>query len=93
MEDEAVALNVAVVAPAETANEAGTVSSVLLLDSVTVDPPVGAACVRVTVHVLTTLATRLFGLQDRLETAAAVPVRLRIVVPELLPRVAVSVAL
>jgi len=92
MEDEAVALNVAVVAPAATVTEAGTASSVLLLDKVMLDPPVGAACVSVTVHVLTALAARLFGLQDRLDTAAAVPVRLRLVVPELLPRVAVTVA-
>ena len=48
----AVALNVAVVAPAATATDAGTVSEALLLASVTLDPPVGAAWVNVTVHLL-----------------------------------------
>jgi len=48
----AVALNVAVVAPAAIVTEAGTVNNVLLLASVTVAPPV-AACVNVTVHALT----------------------------------------
>jgi hypothetical protein len=38
----AVALNVAVVAPAATVTDAGTVSKVLLLPSVTLDPPAGA---------------------------------------------------
>ncbi len=55
MEDDAVALKVAVVDPADTVTDAGTVSNALLLDSVTVDPPVGAVCVSVTVHVLAPL--------------------------------------
>jgi hypothetical protein len=45
-----VAVNVAVVAPDETVTEAGTVSSVLLLASATVDPPAGAVCDSVTVQ-------------------------------------------
>lgn len=40
---DAVALNVAVVAPAATVTDAGTVSRVLLLASVTAEPPTGAA--------------------------------------------------
>jgi len=48
----AAVVKVAVVAPEETATEAGTVSNLLLLASVTVEPPVGAVCVNVTVHVL-----------------------------------------
>lgn len=52
----AVALNVAVVAPAVTVTAAGTLSEVLLLASVTLDPPVGAAWLSAAVHVLTLLA-------------------------------------
>ena len=55
MEEPAVALKVAVVAPAATVTEAGTVSRALLLASVTLVPPVGAAWVTVTVQVLTAL--------------------------------------
>lgn len=50
MEDDAVALNVAVAEPDATVTEAGTVSSALLLESVTLVPPAGAVCVSVTVH-------------------------------------------
>ena len=42
IEAAAVALKVAVVAPAVTVTEAGTVSRALLLARVTLDPPVGA---------------------------------------------------
>ena len=52
----AVALKVAVVAPADTVTEAGTVSRALLLASVTLEPPAGAVWVRVTVQVLTAIA-------------------------------------
>jgi hypothetical protein len=47
------ALNVAEVDPAATVTEAGTVSAVLLLKRVTIDPPVGAAVVSVRVQILT----------------------------------------
>ena len=63
------ALKVAVVAPAATVTEAGTVSRVLLLASVTLDPPVGAIWVRVTVQVLTALCPRLAGLHATPETS------------------------
>jgi len=46
-----VAVKVAVVEPAATATEAGTVRALLLLDSATVRPPLGAATETVTVHV------------------------------------------
>jgi len=59
----AVALNVAVVAPAVTVTEAGTVSEALLLASVTLDPPAGAAWVSVTVHVLVAPALNAVGEQ------------------------------
>jgi hypothetical protein len=48
----AVAVNVPLVAPAETVIEAGTVRPALLSDTVTLVPPVGAAPLRVTVQVL-----------------------------------------
>jgi hypothetical protein len=69
MEAAAVALNVAVVAPAVTVTDAGTISTALLLASVTLDPPAGAAWVSVTVQMLTALCARLVGLQARPETS------------------------
>ena len=87
----ALALNVAVVVPAATVTDAGTVSEALLLASVTPDPPVGALWVRVTVHVLTALCPRLVGLQATPETSTGAS-RLIVAVCELLPRVAVTVA-
>jgi hypothetical protein len=69
MEEDAVALKVAVVAPEATVTDAGTVSRALLLESVTVEPPEGAVCVKVTVQVLTPLWFRLAGLQARVETS------------------------
>ena len=88
----AVALNVAVVAPAVTDTDAGTVSAVLLLASATLDPPAGAVCVSVTVQVLSALCPKLAGLHARPDTSTAA-VRLIVAVCELLPRVAVIVAL
>jgi hypothetical protein len=49
----AIALKVATTAPAATVIAAGTVSELLLLASVTADPPAGAVWVSVTVHALT----------------------------------------
>jgi hypothetical protein len=63
MEPAAVALKVTVVAPAATVTDAGTVSSVLLLASLTLVPPVGAFCVSVTVHVLTAFWLKVVGEQ------------------------------
>ena len=55
----AVAVNVAVVAAAGTATDAGTVNAeVALLERVTVEPPVGAALERVTVQVVVEDAAR-----------------------------------
>ena len=67
-----VALNVAVVAPAATVTDAGTLKAVLLLLSVTIAPPVGAACVNVTVHVLEAFCPKLVGLHpsDDITTGA-----------------------
>ena len=92
IEAVAVALNVAVVAPAATDTNAGTVSEALLLASVTLDPPAGAVWVSVTVHVLTALCPRLVGLQaiPETRTGASRPI---VAVCELVPRVAVTLAL
>jgi len=92
MVEALVALNVEVVAPADTVTDAGTVSKLLLLLSVTVDPPAGAVSVRVTVQVLEELWARLAGLHARLETSTGAS-RLIAAVCELLPSVAVTVAL
>ena len=92
MEAAAVALKVAVVAPAATVTEAGTVSRVLLLASVTVAPPARAVWVNVIVQVLTALWPRVAGLQATVETRTGAN-RLTVAVCELLPRDAVTVAL
>jgi hypothetical protein len=65
----AVALKLALTAPAATATETGTVSDELLLARVTTEPPVGAICVRVTVQAPTALWPRLVGLQTSDETS------------------------
>ena len=94
IEAAAVALKVAVVAPAATVTEAGTVSEVLLLTSVMLDPPVGAFWLSVTVQVLIALGPRLAGLQVTPDTRIATDAtRLTVAVWELLPRAAVTVAL
>ena len=92
IEAAAVALKIAVVAPAVTVTEAGTVRETLLLASATLDPPVGAACVRVTVQVLMALCPRLVGLQATPETKTGAS-RPTLAVWELLPSVAVTFAL
>jgi hypothetical protein len=89
---DAVALKVAVVAPAATVTVAGTVSEALLLASVTLEPPVGEIWVMVTVQVLTALCPRLVGLQTTPKTSTGAS-RLTVAVFELLPKVAVTVAL
>jgi hypothetical protein len=48
----AAAMKVPLVAPANTVMEAGTVRMVLLSDTATLTPPVGAALLRLTVQVL-----------------------------------------
>ena len=68
-----VALKVPVVAPAATVIDAGTVSTVLLLVSVTAAPPVGAACVNVTVQVLDAFCPKLVGLHARTTPSPAPP--------------------
>jgi hypothetical protein len=68
MEAAAVAVKVAVVAPAETVTEAGAGSRALLLDRVTAEPPAGAAFERVTVQVEAAPGFRDVGVQVSEET-------------------------
>jgi hypothetical protein len=89
----AVALKFAVAAPAAKVIDAGTVTEVLSLASVTVAPPAGAACVRLTVQLLTPPWPRTPGLQFTPETRdVGVVSRLIVEVCELLPSVAVTIA-
>jgi hypothetical protein len=66
-----VALNVAVVAEAATVTDAGTVSLVLVLVSVTKAPPAGAALLSVTVQVVDPFDPTLAGLHPSDCTVAA----------------------
>ena len=91
IEAAAVALKVAVVAPAATVTDAGTVSNGLLLASVTAEPPAGEIWVMVTVQVLTALWPRVAGLQATPETSTGAS-RLTLALCELVPKVAVTVA-
>lgn len=70
----AVAVKLAEVAPDATLTEAGTVNAVILLDSVTVIPPVPAACDSVATQADVPPTFRLVGLQDTRLTAVPVPV-------------------
>ena len=77
-----VALKVAEVAAAATVTEDGAVRVALVLVRVTAAPPVGAACVRVTVQVLEAFGPRLVGLQASEETSTAT--RLMVALAEVL---------
>jgi hypothetical protein len=70
----AVALKVAVVAPAVTVMEAGTVSEVLLLAIVTFEPPAGAAAFKVAVQFAAALGPKLMGLHVRDEMVGTVTI-------------------
>ena len=75
--DFVVIVKVPLLAPAAMLMEAGTVAEVLLLDRVTLAPPVGAAAVRVTVPVAEVPPVTLAGLTvtaERAATAAGVMV-------------------
>src|SRR5262245_57279370 len=88
----AVALKVVVVALAETSTGPATGSSALLLESVTDEPPAGAALLMVTVHVVDAPDPRLAGLQDSADTTVAV-IRLTVAACDEPFKVAVMVAL
>jgi len=71
------------VAAAATVTEGATVKLALVFARAMLAPPVGAACVRNTVHVLEELAPRLFGLQVSDETSTDA-IRLSVALAELL---------
>lgn len=77
-----VTVKVAVVDPAATATEAGTLAFALLLERVTVNPPVGAAPVIVTVPVEEAPPVSAFGLSATDDTADAVTAMLAVLVLE-----------
>jgi hypothetical protein len=79
---EVVELKVAVVAPAATLTEVGVVSTVLLSERATLAPPVRAALVKVTVHVLEALGPRLLGVQANDDTSTGAT-RLTVALAEL----------
>ena len=87
-----VTLKVAAVAPAATLTEAGVVSAVMLSETATLAPPVGAALVNVTVQVLEALGPRLLGVHAREDTRTGAT-RLTLALAELPFWVAVMVAL
>ena len=76
-----VTVNVAVVAPAATVTLAGTVAAPLLLDSATMDPPVGATPFKVTVPVEGFPLTTLVGLNVKFESEGGLIVRVPVAVP------------
>ena len=80
------------VAPALTVTDGGVAKTPLSSDTVTVVPPVGAALVSVTVHVLLPFGPRLVGLHPKVESAGR-EVRLMGTFCEAPLRVAVTVAL
>jgi hypothetical protein len=78
-----VTVKVLEVVAAATETEAGTVKVALVFDKVRLAPPVGAAWVRVTVHVLDELGPRVLGLHESAETRTGAT-RLTVVLAELL---------
>ena len=81
-----------VVAPAATVTELATGSNVLLLESATDDPPVGAVFERVTVQVVAAPGFKLVGLHVKDETRTGAT-KLTVAVFDWLFSVAVRVAL
>jgi hypothetical protein len=79
--DAVVALKAAEVAAATTITDAGTVSAVVEFERETVAPPLGAGCVRVTLHLPEEFDPKVFGLHVSADTRA-VATRLMLVVAE-----------
>src|SRR5580700_2342556 len=77
----AVASKAAVVDPAVTLTEAGTVSAGLLAESDAVTPPVGACAERVTVQMVDAPASRLVGLHVNADTSTGA-IRVKVAVWE-----------
>jgi len=78
--DETVAVNVALLAPAATVSVAGTVTALLLLARLTVNPPVAAAAFRVTVQLSVPAPVNdPLAQLNALSTGTPVPLRLTMV--------------
>jgi hypothetical protein len=75
---DAVAVKVELVLLAGTVTVAGTVTALLLSDTVTAAPPVGAAAVRVIVQVLEPAPVNVPGLQLKVDKAAVTGTGLRV---------------
>ena len=91
MTDPAVAVTLPLVLPAVMLTELGIVRTALLSEMLTVEPPVGAACVSTTVQVLEAFGAKVVGLHAKDDSEADVS-RLRLALCELLSYVAVMVA-
>jgi hypothetical protein len=92
--EPAVAVKLPLVLPAAILTELGVVSAALVSEILTTEPPVGAAWVRVTVHVLEVLGANVAGLHASADSDNdTAGTRLRLVLLELLLYVAVMVAL
>lgn len=94
-DEAALAEKLAVVAPAATVTEAGTVTAALLLDRLTTVPPLGAAGLTVTVHesvpgAMNALFAQVSELGTDATTAAPVPLKLTTAAPPLALLVIVS---
>jgi len=76
-------VNVPIVAVAATVIDAGTVKVASVFVRLTLAPPAGAGCVRVTVQVLDEFCPRLLGLHDTFDTRTGAT-RLTVVLAELL---------
>ena len=91
MTEPAVAVKLAVDAPAATVTEAGVVNAELLSETVTAEPPVGAAADSVTVQVDVAPEAMLVGEHASLETVTAGGVTVTAAVAELPFSAAVTV--
>ena len=79
----AVAVNVAVVAPAATVTEAGTVRAMLLLERSTAAPPAGAAAVSLTVQAAEEPEATLVGVQVSVDNVGGVSPSVKVLAPPL----------
>ena len=84
-----VALKLAVLAPAATVTEAGTVKAAMLLERVMIAPPVGAAPLRVTVQAEVELEPKEVGEQVKLEIVPVAGAKTEIEPP--VPEIAVPI--
>ena len=89
--EPALAVKAAVLEPAATVTDAGVVKTALLSEIVTVEPPVGAVWLSVTVHVELAPEARPVGEHCRFDTVSVAAVTVIVAVAELPLRAAVTV--